>query len=607
MTDGVRTGNKNGRSLPLAGRALAQHIETRKPSQAPKVTLYRVGRVVAATFIPFTAILLWGLGVASAHSYWPGLTILAALLFLPLLLFSVIQCVRLGLHGTAEFFCGIGHLPMSLLGAEMRRRNYNLVGLIYSGLGRLDEADKCFKLSRVNYNIFDELAPPSYCFHNRVPEVLARQGKFKEALVVAEADLVRARSDAADIPCPIVVSNLQSALLVCAHILCSCGRSDSALPYLEEACALGSTAEKSCNEKLLSLYARGLLCFYKDQFQPAADSLEQCKETIYEMRKTSARKKTENSEVLGYLCGVLGQCYIKTGQSAILEDLVKILKEENQSELPASLDKIILDQTEADLKMSQGKTTEALAVLEKSVAALLKSHQPYDGLLVQVLSQYEAILKAAGRDQDAQAIAGSLTKLQAKIPAEDQPLLLADSIKALPPDLTDSKMRANHALGLFVCMVAFTAYKAITDQSNFPFQSWAIFMVIFAFFLGRIVYDHVQNRKYSFLASQAVMRGEAEDIVLKPIGSKLPGCSLLNCRIVSGPQNLIGRELHMSVNANLIYASQACQKADGSEIKARLYQDPTNGEILAIETLGRILTVDRKQQKDSLIMVPQKK
>jgi tetratricopeptide (TPR) repeat protein len=266
------------------------------------------------------------------------MAILISILLLPLLLLALIQGARLGLFGLAEFICGLCYMPAKMLGSS--GRSMYLLGLLYSGMGRFDEALKCFRRSENNDNIFDKINSSPWNERHRLPELLARLGRSEEAWALAKHNVEQARRDFADIDCMPVREKLQCDLIVAAAVLSQSGQGETGGQYLEEACTLGKAtdpAEKILTEhnsskqkdrppapshsEILALYAKGLLNVQMQSYQEGIAALEQCCRAILERREADkGRAGPLNSELLGFCRTLLGQCYLKSGQPANLEE-----------------------------------------------------------------------------------------------------------------------------------------------------------------------------------------------------------------------------------------------------------------------------------------------
>jgi tetratricopeptide (TPR) repeat protein len=576
----------------------------------------------------FFLLVLWGSGSSHFNLLLPYMAAGLGLILLPFLLLAMYQGVRLGLFGLVEFMCGLSYVPMGALGGlPFHRRTFHTLALIYSGVGRFQESLKYFQRQEFNKNVFDKSNSSPWNERNRLPELLDRLGRNEEAWAFAKQNVERSRRDLQDIDCPPVRENLQCDLIVAALVLSQSGHGDEAEPYLEEACTLGSSIDIGTNQfaydqaqgqaQILALYARGLLGVQRLNYEEAIAALEQCGEAILEMRQSAkslalkslaseSLSAKRNSELLASSQTLLGQCYLKSGQDPHqLQDKLKavctIVAKENSAEPPTSVDKINLNMVEVDYKISQGQSTDALVILEKTIFTLARSDAQYDQIFVDVTKKYKGLLLALDRLDDAEAIGHSLDQLISQKPAPRQsntPLLLPTD-KVRLPDLAATKKIVNRSVILFLGVLGYVITMAIFDNSKFQLgiEMWLLFLGLALIFCGRTVIDQIQLRKANFYAAQAIEQGQAIEVVLKPEGQVLPGMSLKNCRIEEGPADLQDRMFEIGISANLIYASQASDALVNRKIKARVYQSEKTGKVLAIETLGRVLTVKKEHTR----------
>ncbi len=657
-------GKDPSRSKPVTGQVLANKVIERKLKLSrPLVTLFRLGRLSTAVALVLIGILLWGAGLATAGSVWPAIAVVTALVVLPLLLTVLLLCHRLGLYGIAEYFCGVAHWPMSVIGGnDVVQRNYHGVALIYSGSGRFEEASKYFKTALPSLNLHENEPTAPFNMRNRLPELYARMGRSDEAVALAQTEIESARRNLQDLPSPTNTANLQRSLISAAIVVEQCGQGDKIEAFLAEAHSLSLSEETQKSLRLpaspagcagdqavtpavvtsasdissqsgsmppaqapskkdskagqktisinhteiLALHARGYLLWQKQDYEQAINSLEQCRDAILDSRQSVDNTfGKNNSELLGFNQRLLSQCYLKAGQTAKLEEAWQLLARENQNEPLASTDRIILDLTAADLKMSQGKGPEALAILEKTISVLTATGSTYDRHLAQALGQYQRTLQQLGRDQDAQAIESAIASLEKNTGVKniDAASLPPPRPKALLPDLRMTRLYANRAATFFLFMIAFTIFKVLTTHEHFDYGPSLVILIFAAYLSARAIWEQSQLRKANFFADLALQKGKAIDVVIKPIGQNKPGTIFNKCQIIEGPDDLRNRELLLNINNNLIHIGKACGQVQEASLKARLYQDTSSGQVLAIETLGRVLTVNTRRRSKAAMLL----
>jgi hypothetical protein len=115
------------------------------------------------------------------------------------------------------------------------------------------------------------------------------------------------------------------------------------------------------------------------------------------------------------------------------------------------------------------------------------------------------------------------------------------------------------------------------------------------------VKKHISNRRARYFIEQALKTNRPETITLEIASSSHASTILKRCKIKSGPADCLGRDLDFHFSEDLLYTSGACRISKSSELKARLHRHPQSGEVLAVETLGRVLIVQNipsKKQKE---------
>lgn len=603
----------NSRQPSKDGERLALYVRRSrlKHSLPALLSLFNIGKLSAAVVAVFVVLLFWMSGLA----YIGNLVRIAAaglsFILVPFLLVALLRGLRLGLFGVVEFIAGLSYLPVKLMGdLDLQRRNLHLLALIYSAQGRFKNALKYFLADETSHNVFFGKLTSPWTERRRLPELLLRLGRKEEAWAFAQYNVQGDRRDGRDIDCPRVRENLQSDLIVAACVLAESGQTDQACQYLEEAVALAAPNEmmtqshtttnlKSPSE-LQALYALGLLESWRGHYDLAIDALEQCGTAIFDIRKAAVRLPgAHNGELLGFSQNLLGQCYLLTGRLDRLDKIIDVSTKENRLEPPSSADKLTVYLLEADYKMALGQGSEAILLLEKTIVALSTSDAHYDRLMLEALQKYQKALVMTGRDDDAKDIAHlieHLTSLETEEKETTIPLI-APSTRGRQPDLAATKQTSNQSVLAFIALFGYTVINLVFNGAAFAATPWIALTALALVVCLRHVFEQVRLRKANFFAAQAIDKIQATEVVLKPEGQLLPGIIFKTCRIVEGPADLVGRLLEMDVSNNLIYASQACSAAPKSMIRARLYQSDGGGKILAIETLGRVLTVKERKPR----------
>jgi len=581
---------------------LAHNLLTRQPQRAlpQALTMFNIGKVSGGLLVVFALVLLWGLSTSNYLGYASTTLTFFALILVPLLFGGILLGVRVGLLNLVEFFCGLTVMPTNMLGGVYQGgRSYQTLALIYSGCGRFNEALKFFRYHENNFNPFDLNSSSPWNERHRVPELLCRMGLDEEAQDCARRNVERAEKDLADFDCLPFRQTLHCDLIVAAMVARDCDQSQQAVHYLERASSSADKLETDTQTRLLMLHADGLLHMYQGRFDEAIQPFKDCCRTIMETRNSPALAHTRNSELLGYTQYYLGQCYFKTGQHDKLPTVLSALEGENKYEPPTSVDKLMLDFTRADYKVSQGKTDEALAILAETIYKISHTQAHFDRYLIEAVKRYQALMEGDNHNQAAEEIKSAIVHLSTsqnlitgkKQLSPEQPqatLLPAPKL----PDVRATGRMANRAVFLFLAVLGYTVVAALTHPDSFNVGGWGILCCMTLLLAAIQIKDQVNNRRCRALAAEALQRGGSVEVVVSPQSSIL-GAAMVSCVVDEGPPELVGRKLEMTLNNNLIYASQAAQAAPKGKIKARLYQEPGGKRILAIETMGRILTVKK--------------
>ncbi|MBS2009093.1 MAG: hypothetical protein JST01_18720 [Cyanobacteria bacterium SZAS TMP-1] len=588
---------------------LAEDLLQRKPRKPfPRaLSLLNIGRVTGATLTGVALVLLCA--AASANFKFYLLSTLSGLAFVlvPFLFLGILVGLRMGLLGLAEFLCGLAAFPSNALGGPNHvNRSYHTVAFIYSGCGRHQEALKYFGYHESNHNPFDQAQTSPWNERHRLPELLCRMGRDVEALRQAANNIARGRKDLDDFDCAALRQSLQSDLIGGALVAQDCGENNLAEQYLQQACDLYDESEHSNSQgRVLNLFAAGLLRLQQGHYAEGAEKFQACCSDIIELRKSDALNQVQNSELMGFSTFYLAQCYYQDGQWQKMPEAIKTQQKENQFEPPASVDKVMLEFSRADYQTASGNFPEALQILEKLIRTLSASEAHFDRFLQQATRRYQEVLLAAGKVEEATRIAVALEKM-----SEQKQLLLAPVHESTPaiqsqsiaspvpparlPDLGATRRIANRSVLFFLAVLGYTlvgAVSAALHHSQFSIGLWGTLCLVSLVIAALHVRDQVHNRRNKALAAEALARGESVDIVVKPAQSALSGANMINCTIEEGPAELIGRKLELSISNNLIYATEASRAISGGKLKARLYKHPDSTKLLAIETLGRVLTV----------------
>jgi|GEM_PF-3232838 len=601
---------------------LAEQLLIRQPKRAlpQTLTMYNIGKVSGGLFLVFALVLLWGVSTTNYIGYFSSALACLALVVVPLLFGGILLGLRAGLLNLVEFMCGLAVIPSNMLGgAYQSGRSYQTLALIYSGTGRFNEALKFFQYHENNFNPFETNATSPWNERHRVPELLSRMGREQEAHRCALRNVERSRKDLADFDCLQLRQTLQCDLIVAAMVAKDCGKLEEAIAFLEEASATHSeftdqlsapaaTAPQTkeflldSQTRLLKLHADGLLHMYQERFAQAIDCFSECSRNIKEMRNSTAFSHLRNSELLGFTQYYLGQCYFKSGQADQVPQVLGVMESENKYEPPTSVDKLLVEFTRADYKISQGKTEEALAILDAVIEKISATQAAFDRYLLESVSRYQAILEATDQKPEAAKLAAAIVHLNASpiLPAGKNTIQTLEE-KLLPapklPDVNATARMANRAVFLFLAVLGYTIVTAVMHPEKLDVGSWGALCCITLFLAAVQICDQVNNRRGRALAAQALQRGDYIDVVVSPRTTAL-GSGMSSCTVDEGPSDLVGRKLELAISGNLIYASQAAQAAPRGKIKARLYKQEDSKRVLAIETLGRVLTVKKPRWFD---------
>ncbi|MBU6453279.1 MAG: hypothetical protein KGS72_15965 [Cyanobacteria bacterium REEB67] len=585
------------------------------------VSLFNIGRLTSISAALFTFFLIYHRSGALLAHQTLFISAGLAVIFLPILLASIIFGARLGLFGAAEFFCGLAYLPMGIIGGTtFRERSHQLLALIYSGVGRFDEAIKSMQRHDNSIDIFAPSNSSPWNERRRLPELLARIGQDQRGWQVLQKNLKGDRQAIEDLDCPQFRDQLQCDLISAGSILQMLDRRTEALPYLQEAAAIGDEPACSASAKILGLYAAGLFYFNQDLFQEAQSAFEACSAEVQRQRLQTANvlagkaaRSKEHSEIYARGQIYLGQCYLQNNQTEKVPAVLTTIKDENASEPPAADDSILAAILESDYWLSQNRADTALAILAGKLELLLHSDAKDDRLATLTAKKYQKALQAAGQQEDAERIGQAIEKrqiLNSSAKAAEHSTagdtLDADRITGLKldahgqlrlPNLKISRQTSNRSVLFFLVTIAYTIYLWCLHVNTYVSLAATLLCLLALRIAVGNLKKHISNRRARFFVEQTLKHNQSENVTLEIISTANSLTILKNCKIKAGPADCLGRDLDFHFSEDLLYTSGACRINKSSEVKARLHRHPQSGEVLAVETLGRVLIVQNRPGK----------